>query len=338
MARGLKNDLQLWKLARDLRLPGKNPFDEIVAYCSAQMRALLKEFPCDSLSQLLEHATDRLQTRFIKIRTDEELLEVRDRFLKRGEKEFALLEAELAPGVFAITFRLLKPRKGEREFVSIIDGRGEKGFRSYFSKWHELAHLLTLTDQMRFKFCRTHSSLNKKDPEEALMEAIAGHVGFLPEIVKRHAQGEISFEKIHALRDQLCPEASIQAATINLAKAWPSPCVLIEAGPEYKASEKLRLSQPDFGFLPAPLPKLRLLHISSNSGGESIGNRLHQNMRVPLKSVIHEIFANESLTAIDVDENLNWWETSRQGHLPNTPIRVHARKNANNVQALLIPS
>ncbi len=84
--------------------------------------------------------------------------------------------------------------------MSIIDCRGEKSWRNYFSKWHELAHLLTLTPQTRFKFCRTHCVAEQKDPEEAAMDVIAGAVGFLPDLIREHASGDISFDKVFQLR------------------------------------------------------------------------------------------------------------------------------------------
>lgn len=58
------------------------------------------------------------------------------------------------------------------------------------------------------------------------MESIAGEIGFLSEIVKLHAKGEISFEKIDELRDLICPGASIQASAIGFTKSWPSSCIL----------------------------------------------------------------------------------------------------------------
>ena len=93
----------------------------------------------------------------------------------------------------------------EPEFVSVIDSRGSKAFRAYFTKWHELAHLLTLTDQLRLSFRRTHVARNFNSPEEALMEVIAGHFGFYGPIVKPHISGTISFDAIEALRQEAVP-------------------------------------------------------------------------------------------------------------------------------------
>jgi len=338
MARGLKSDLQIWKLARDLRLPAtSDPVTEIVAHCAKWVAALAKEFNCKSLSELLEYAADRLGTVFREVRTDQELAEIKDQFLRRGEKEFALVDEELRPGVFAITFRLLEPRKGERQYVSIIDCRGEKAFRSYYSKWHELAHLLTLTDQHRLKFCRTHSALVKKDPEEALMEKIAGHIGYLPDLVHRHAKGPISFHKIDAIRATLCHESSVYASVIGMAANWPNACVLLEATLEYKKSERVKLKQPGLGFVPQPQPKLRITSITPSAAANLFASLLHPNMRVPQRSIIYRVFRENLPPIEEVQEDLCWWETTSDGYLPARPYTVHARNQGDKVQALLIP-
>jgi hypothetical protein len=337
MPRGLKNDPQVWTFARDLRLRVKDdPLSAIVNHCAKWARELLAEFGCNSLTELLEYAADRLGTVFREVRTDEELADIKQRYLQRGEKEFALIDQDLASGILAITYRLLNPKIGERPFISIIDCRGQKGFRSYYSKWHELAHLLTWTGQRRFKFCRTHSVVAKADPEEALMEQIAGHIGYLPDLIRRHAKGPISFDRIADLRTILCPESSVYASILGITRSWPTPCVFIEASLEYKAQEKEKLDQPSLGFVAKPQPKLRIMSITPSSGGEAFGGLLHPKMRVPTRSIIYRVFT-EDIYAEAGHENLSLWETSRDGHLPVWPYAVHAQKQGDKVQALLIP-
>lgn len=339
MARSLKNDVEIWKLARDLGLKrSDDPLTSITNYCASRIRSLLRDFPCTTLSDLLTNAATKLETLFIDIRTDEELRQVRDHYFRKGETGFALLEEELGPKVLAITFRRLCPGVGEREFLSVIDCRGDKSFRSYYSKWHELAHLLTLTDQMRLKFCRTHTTtVDKKDPEEALMEIIAGEIGFLPELVRPHAKGTISFERIDELRGQLCSEASFQASAIGFTKSWPTPAILLEAGMRYKKSVERKLDQGSFGFVGRPSPELRILHTNSNALAHNAGAQLHNNMRVPQKSVIYQVFADQLRSDVEVLENLSSWETQKGGHLRAQEVRVQARKSGNNVMALIVP-
>ncbi len=338
MPKNLKSDTQVWNLARDLGLkPKDDPLTEIVRYCLQQIRGFLKEFPCDTLADLLEMAAAKLDTTFIEIHSDEELEEVKSEYLKKGEAAFALLDKELGPKVYAITFRRLKAKKRERLFVSIIDCRGEKSFRSYFSMWHELAHLLTLTQQMRLKFCRTHAEENKVDPEEAVMEIIAGEIGFLPEIVKLHAKGEISFEKIDELRDLLCPSASLQASVIGFTKSWPSPCILVEAGLGYKKSEVRGLAQNTFDFLEAPKAELRVLHANANEPARRTGIFIPRNIRVPKASVIRQVFEDDLLLQAEATENLSCWETSKGSCLADQQVIVRARRNGEHVLALIIP-
>jgi hypothetical protein len=334
----LKNDLRIWKLARDLDLPAKDdPLGEILAFCDKWARDLLKICPCDSLTDLLETAATTLNTTFREIHTDDELHQLRKEFLRRGENEFALVDHELGPDCFAITFSLLNPKRGERPYISIIDCRGDKRYKVYYSKWHELAHLITLTGQGRLKFCRTHPVLNKKDPEETLMEIIAGHVGFLPEMIKRHAKGPISFEKIASVRQKLCPEASTQSSTIGIANAWPTACTLVEARLEYKKAERKKLIQPGFEFVAPPQAELRIVHVNHNSKTHAVAKLLHPNMRVPMRSVIYRAFASEQLSPSSAHETLDWWETKKGGHLPPIALAVEARKQGDSIQALIIP-
>jgi hypothetical protein len=122
-----------------------------------------------------------------------------------GEKIFAGLDKELSEDVFAITYRRNNRETWEPEFVSVIDARGAKALRAYFTKWHELAHLLTLTDQLRLSFRRTHIAKDFNSPEEALMELIAGHFGFYGPMIKPHISGAISFDAIETLRQKALP-------------------------------------------------------------------------------------------------------------------------------------
>src|SRR5690606_15344170 len=108
----------------------------------------------------------------------------------------------------------------------LIDCRGDKRFRSYYTKWHELGHLLILTDQMRLSFRRTHVVRDEKDPEEMMVDVIAGTFGYFKDIVRPVTSGPVSWESIEAVRTRLCPESSRQAAVIGIVKSWPVPALL----------------------------------------------------------------------------------------------------------------
>lgn len=333
----LKDDPSIWRLAADLDLkPGPDPVTAILRACQKKTRSFLREFPCTTLTELLDTAAAKLDTLFIEIHTNEELLQIKRDFTLRGEISFANLEDQLSANVYAITFRLLAPRPLDRKFVSLIDCRGAKRFRSYFSKWHELAHLLTLTPQMRLKFCRTHVVPEKKDPEEALMDVIAGEVGFLPAIVGKHAIGHLTFRKIEELREQLCAEASQQAAVIGFVKAWPRPCVLVQARLASRKREEALASQPGFDFRCRPAPALRAVHAMANEAARARGVLIPQNMRVPERSIIYQAFSTGAIS-LQATEDLSWWESSGGTVLPSMPVLVDVRYRHDSVEALIVP-
>ena len=237
----LRTSYKIQTLANDLGLKSpKDPVRAVLKYCEKRTLRFLREFPdCRTLTELLEVSAAKLDTTFAEIRSNEDLEAVRKHYSLKGEIGFAGLREELSDNTLGITLKRMRKKPWERQFVSVIDCRGDKRFRSYFTKWHELGHLLVLTDQMRLSFRRTHFGLERKDPEEILVDIIAGRVGFLPQLVRPRAHGVPSFCKMDALRSELCPEASREASRIGFVKAWPTPCLLLKAELGLKAgSEK----------------------------------------------------------------------------------------------------
>lgn len=337
MVRRLRSDPQVWRLAVDLGLrPTADPVADIRAFCRKRLRAVLREFRCSTLRELLDTATAHLDTLFVEIRSDEQLAQVKREYVAKGEVVFATLDKELGPETFAITFRRRRALPGERSFVSVIDGRGEKAWRAYFSKWHELAHLLTLTDQARLSFCRTHSDPERRDPEEALMDVLAGDAGFFLDLVTPHATGPLTFDGVASLREQLCPEASDQASLIGFVRAWPQPVLLLRAQPALKKAEEAGRAQASFAFRTPPSPALRAVQVTANDPATAAGLSIPLNMRVPEKSVIYRVFSGSEQIG-EADEDLSWWTSSDGGRLSEFPVDVTARRKGDHIQVLLLP-
>lgn len=336
MASNLKNEARLWRLATDLGAKHVgDPVEAIVQLCRKKIRGFLREHPCATPTELLELAAIKLDTLFIEVDSDETLLRIRDEYCGRGELSFADLEDQLGPNVYAITFGLQKAAKGDRKFVSLIDCRGTKRFRSYFSKWHELAHLLTLTPQMRLRFCRTHVLPENKDPEEALMDVIAGEFAFFSKLVARYTIGPISFGRIEELRVRLAPEASKQSAIIGLVDAWPRPCILIRAELGLRKDQRQLQNQLGLGFADRPLPLLRAVRSSPNDMARNARLLVPPNMRIPQQSVINRVYA-AGRGALEAEEDLGWWE-SKGKCLPSQPVRIEAISRGDGVDVLITP-
>lgn len=255
---------------------------DVVRFCEKRVTRFLKDFPdCKTLSQLLDISASKLGTKFEEIHSDHQLNDVRTRYLNSGEKSFASLHEELTVEVFGVTFKRLSRKPWELPYVSVIDCRLDKKYRSYYTKWHELGHLLILTDQMRLAFRRTHFGLDDKDPEEALVDVIAGAFGFFPDLIKPVATGRPSFEVIEMIRQQLCPEASQQASIIGIARAWPTACILLQAQMGLKRGERRDIAQGDLGFQGMPKEVLRAIQVSPNDAARASNLVIFPNMRVP---------------------------------------------------------
>lgn len=338
MASTLRSSPQIWKLAQDLGVePQADPVAAILRFCNKRVQRIAREFKCATLDTLLTTVAAALGTTFVEIHSDNDLVDLQKRYLAQEEKAFATLRTDLSGDVLAITYKLLNRKKWQRPYVSVIDCRGERKNRAYYSKWHELAHLLTLTDQMRLSFARTHTQVGQsRDPEEALMEVIAGRFGFWQELLAPQALGEITFEAIETLRTQQCPDASAQASLIGIANAWPSPCVLVYAGLGLKKRENDALCQGAFGFSEPPSPELRALKVQPNELAKQCGMTIFPNMRVPSRSVIYKVFSREKVEAEAV-EDLAWWSTSDGRALAPAPVRVKARRSGAGVHALIVP-
>lgn len=333
MAGRLKNSVSVWKLARDLGIAGSDdPVTAIIKFCEKRVKKVLETFPeRQTLTDLLDCVAAKLGTLFETVLTDEDLEQIQKKYVLGGETIFAGLDKELAEDVFAITYRRNHREPWEPEFVSVIDARGSKASRVYFTKWHELAHLLSLTDQLRLSFRRTHVAKSFSSPEEALMELIAGHFAFYGPFVKPHTSGGISFAAIETLRRTLCPEASQQSALIGMVKAWPSPCLLVNARLATKKEDTLQRTLFDVTSGAA----LRAVHVTVNEAARKAKFIIYENMRVPESSIIHRVF--HAIPEGDALENFSSWETSKGVRLPDHLVEVKARRSWQSVDALIIP-
>jgi hypothetical protein len=335
----LRNSFKIQALAADLGLkPSNNPVQAILKSCEKRTDRILRQFPdCHTLSDLLMVMADELGAHFEVVRSNEDIGDVQERYLQRGERIFSGLSNELSNDVYGITFRRTARKDWERPYVSVIDCRGEKRNRSYFTKWHELGHLLVITDQMRLAFRRTHVEFDTKDPEEAMVDLIAGAVGFLPRIVRPHAKGRPSFANFKELRQKLCPEASRSAMTQGFANAWPTPCLLLQGKAALKRGEERWLAPPSFDFCEGPKPALRAVRVRLNDAARTSDLMIFPNMRVPVRSVIYQVFEEQVRNPQTSVEDLSWWEASQGTQLPHRKVLVEARSVNGAVDALITP-
>jgi hypothetical protein len=342
----LSDDIKIRDLAKELGLgKSRNPVKAIQHHCENKITQIIEQFPDEihDLNQLLDVVSSSLGVRFEEVHTSKDLERIRETYLSLGELIFANLNEELNAKTDAVLIRRNYAKEWEPKYVAVIDCRGHKGWRAYFSKWHEIAHVLTTPSQTCFQFRRTPSK--KKDPLERIVDRIAGYHAFYEPIFypylekELESSGTLTFQCIENLKESICFGASREATARGAVIQCAHPQLFLIADYGFKAAELREMNSPFASLFPDTEPifesKLRAVDVIGNEAANDAGLRIHRNMEVPSDSVITEAY--ESISTIDplsADENLNWWKHSR-GRLDDRPIYVEAIKTGERAYALI---
>jgi hypothetical protein len=329
----LSDEPKIISMAHTLGVHAGDRVEGIRDFCRRKVRSLMAGAgPIQSIEDLERIVCEKLHITIIEVWNDEDLAQIIEKFA-RTEKDvaFAGLRKELTDETFA-TLLQRKRNAGEDHFsyVAVIDCRSGKAARRFFSRWHEIAHVLTTVEQLQFPLRR---STKKKDAVEKMMDLIAGDVGFFEPIfaplLKRElaANGGLSFVAVEKIRLSFCPTASMEA-TLNACSSRVSyPVIILQAAMGYKMAEERAMASLQSELIPAekPSPQLRVKTVVPNPAARRMGIMLPKNMRVPAGSVIMAAAQNpEAHQSIQAVENLNWWRTSDGTALRHASVQVEA--------------
>jgi hypothetical protein len=346
----INENYKIHLLARDLGIKRSfNPEERIREYCFFKVEKFLDEFvqkdegTVGSLDKLLEITAAKLGLMFEEVHSDDNLHEIKNRYVAKGELAFLEFMDDFNDDTDAVLVELKKSEPWEPKFAAIIDCRGYKSYRAYFSKWHEIAHLLSMPSQMKLPFRRTRTI--KKDPEEILMDKIAGDLGFysplfLPEVRARTAKVKrLTFSIVDELKREVCPIASFQVTMRAAVERVNFPCLFIIAGYGLKKQEERMLKSKQNSLFPEEVEKIvekfRAKQIQSNNYARQQGMLIFKNMEVPKNSVIFKTFESFDSDQVFSDfENLNFWKSSK-GCLADFDVYIEAKKMRDNVWALI---
>ena len=342
----LSQEPQIISMAHALGIHEGNCVEGIKDFCRQKVRKMISHSGCiRSIDDLEELVCKKLNLTIIEVWGDGDLAALIERYA-RQERDiaFAALRKDLDSETFATLVRR-KRREGENEdyYVAVIDCRGDKATRRFFTRWHEIAHMLTLVEQLQFPF---HRSTIKKDPLEKLMDIIAGDIGFFDSLFSPVLSAEITrkggltFAGVENVRKAFCPTASLEATLNACAARLTTPAIILQAAMGFKREEERAMSSGQFDLFPTkkPLPQLRVLSAMPNRAARDAKLKVHPNMRVPEASVIAETFAQKAeFEAISAKENLHSWKTSDGDALQHTHILVEAMKVRNEVWAIVTP-
>ena len=226
-------------MANALHLVGSNPIESILDYCRNKIAKWIKEY--DSICTIwdLERIVcEKLNLTIYEVWSDDDLEKIVKNCVEEGDVVFAHLKKDLDEKTFAVLIQR-KPifQKSGDHYVAVIDCRGKKGARRFFSRWHEIAHLLTLYKQMELPL---HRSTLEKDPTEKLMDVIAGEIGFYTSMfepvltTELKNNGQFSFDVVENVRSRFCPDASSQATLNACAARVKIPVIIHQHSPTHQ--------------------------------------------------------------------------------------------------------
>jgi hypothetical protein len=348
----LARDPKVVKLAKDLGLDWHGDcLVAVRAHALAQVEAIKcgSPIPVGDLDALRLMVADKFRVRLEFINEDADIERIATQYLDFHPFLRQRLVVEFARGsTEGITLEREQWEPRFFKYLAVVDARGDRAPRAYFTAWHELTHLLIYPAQLPFpEFRRTPPATERaKDPIESVVDHVAGRLAFHPpffapaldQAVVEH--GGLSFEAIEAARDAAAPTASLFATAMGSIQVLRSPALFVAADMALKAEER-RFSgshQQAFGFAAAMIQEqLRLTTVAPNDFVARSRLAIRRSMRVPADSVLAQAHASSGDLTVGADEDQGWWETSRGGALPPLSIRVEAVRRGRYVYGLIMP-
>ena len=336
---------EVHSLATELGVGDAAPVEGILNHCRRRIDGWAAESGGVANIEVLESlVTQRLQMVFEEIRTDDDWDRLKEVYA-RGKKEFVFggIRSKFDDDDNLTYGALVERRHAEGHdpdrYVAVIDCRGSKLARRFFTRWHEVAHRLTThADGGETEPCYR----SEHDPIERMMDEIAGHIGFYEPIFApaflEAAGGNrlLAFCTVERVIERAFPAASFQATLFACNRSLQTPVIYLEAALGHKKEVKRKMAMPTlFDDEPAP-GELRAVKVIPNKAAQEQGFFIPANMRVPADSVIHRLFGTEPQSTDSASENLSQWE-SRGKMLEERAVFVEARKAPDRVIAIVQP-
>ena len=310
----------------------------LLRHATEAIAALLSKCSPGNLSELLHHAATSLGLEIVEIHGDQDLKSLFERIPPTREPALARVRIELDDKTDAVVLQRQNPEPWERRYLAVINCRSWHAHRRYFSKWHELVHLLLEGRQLRLEFRRT--SVERKHPEEILVDKIAGELAFYPPVfvpILLEEIGEnrrLTFAVIDRVRQRIAPEASWHATLLAAVRHSPQPIYAIRAQLGLKKNEERQAKDLLSTVTEPPAAKLRVMEAIANAAAEALGIRVHLNMEVPADSVARTAFDARSGAIQSGREDLGLWRTSA-GPVGQGPMSVEGVRRGADLWCLL---
>jgi len=307
---------KLRQLARNLHIPDTGDcLGELRKHAMATVRRMLKDWPVETLDDLRRLVADKLSVKIELLFADADVERLAEKYGHVVGHFRRILRAEfLKSDTEGLLIDNPRPGKGGRDYLVIVDARGPRKVRAYFTVWHELAHLLLYPPKQLVLegFRRTPTAdVKLKDPVESVVDNIAGLLAFWEPLFKpallEAAGSSLSFEAVERVSSSVAPDASLYSACVAAIRAWEEPALFVTGAVSTKRD--------------GTAPALRLQAVVPNEAAHDLRSDLRKQMRVPPTSALWRGFHDETGRRHYSDEDQSAWEVSGRGSLP--PLRWH---------------
>jgi hypothetical protein len=344
--RALSLEPKVISLANTLMIEATDAVAGVRDYCARHVQRFISAAgPISDIRELQRVVCEKLNLVIHEVWSDAQLQQITNSYAAGGEAVFAFLPADLDAGTYGVLVRLHKRVGKKFAWAALVDCRGDKRHRRFFTAWHEIVHCITAADQYELPFHRTIIGKKFTDPLERLVDLVAGDLAFFDSLFRPHLEqafaleGRLTFSAIERIRDQFCPDASFEATLNACVTRLDSPLMFLKAGMILKDSEQAALDSPQRQLFqtPAPSPKLRVVSTVRNTSARKVGLHIPLHFRVPESSIIAS--ANSCGLGRTIDsvspENLSTWTSSDGNTLPPITVNVTARKISDHVFTLI---
>lgn len=338
--RRLDDDPDVKKLAYDLGLNWeRDAVAEITRFCRRKVeRWISGHGEVRSIASLEELICERLGLVVEEVWSDEGLEAVCRKYAALGDRPFLFLADKLdTNNLGTLVERKSVAATARDRYVALIDCRDENAHRRFFTRWHEIAHLLT-------------GCFDRRPGLEKLMDRVAAEFAFFQPILlpalHREVQGKqfVEFDDFRRVREYCCPTASYQALLTTCVRLLSRPLVYLEVGLALKAHEARQVNLGQMQLFPeaAPTQVLRAVTVVGNQAAADCKLHIPRNMRVPEESIIWALHRDGGQSSEFVvtrgRESLAWWRSSDGSQLSDIVVHVQALCTRGQILALVEPA
>lgn len=346
----LNNDPEVRKLARDLHLPWRgDALRRIRDFAIARVGQTLADspVPVGDLDTLRAVVANKFRVHLEFLNEDSDVQRVGEKYVDfhrllphRLEKEF------VRGGTEGITLQREDWDPIQFRYLAVVDARGRRASRAFFTAWHEITHLIIHPEQLPFPgFRRTPNEEEvHRDPIESVVDHVAARIGFYPPLFAPiledavRTAGAFSFRALDLARQAATPNPSLHSTALAGIRFTSKPTVFLAADLACRAAEAraLRSQQQTFDFARVePKFDLRAVSLATNEAARKSRLAIHRNIRIPPNSVISQAFESSEDQDFRQLENQDWWATSKNGALPELQLQVQAARRGRFVYGLL---